>query len=584
MTTDATPAWRDSDLGRDARVEALLAELTEDERAAIALADWSPLTDRGLRHPHYADCGTGLRGVEGATAFPVGIALAASFDIELARSYGAAVGREARRAGYTCVLGPTLDLARDPRAGRLTEAFGEDPWLTGALGAAHVAGLQGEHVIAQLKHYIAYNGEERRTGHGPVWGRGDAVDVVVSRETLDAAYLRPFRAAVEAGAWSIMGSYNRLNGRYVCESTEVLAIPREEWGWEGFYAPDFIFAVRDPEAALRAGLDVPGLDGSAGRTADMVRAAGVDLRDVIVRRVVRALVGVGLVDHPLPTQPVPPREVSDRDHVALARRAAVASTVLLRNEGGVLPLSHEVGSLAVIGPAGDDVFHTSGGSSAVTLTTERVVSLLDAVRRRAGTSVRVEHAQGSWGDVPLPSVAGEVLSVPDGSGLGVLQIRRPADGATRHEVRPDVDMELTPDEIRSDLPMTWRTRLTPRVTGPHRLSLTVGRWGRVRVDGVAVMAGSREAVRFIEGPAYPLQCVVDLTAGTPVDVEIDYEIGFRARGALLRARPAGPAGLAATGCTGGRGRRAGCSQRRGGGRGDRRQRRGHGQGCPRPPW
>ncbi len=503
-------------------MDALLAALSDDDRAAIALADWSPLTDRGLPFPHYVDSGSGLRGVDGATVFPVGLALAATFDAELARSYAAAVAREARHAGFTCVLGPTLDLARDPRGGRITEAFGEDPWLSGHLGAAHVGGMQAQHVMAQVKHFIAYTTEERRTGHGPVWDRGGAADVVVSRGTLDAAYLRPFRAAVDAGAWSLMGSYNRLGGQYVCHSSDLLAIPRDEWGWQGFYAPDFIFAVRDPEAALAAGLDVPGLEGAAGRTAQMVAAAGPDARDAIVRRILRALIGSGLVDDP-PSAPSP-GPASNEDHLTIAHRTAVSSMVLLRNRG-VLPFDPTVRSVAVIGPAGGDALYTSGGSSAVALSPERLLPPLDALRARGGTGVAVAHAQGTWGDVPLPVVPASVFSLPDGSGPGVLVTCRAADGSTVEELRPGIHHVLSAAELRNALPVRWQTRLTSVVTGPHRFSLDVGGRAAVRLAGIELMAGSREASPFIAGPAYPLQCVVDLVAGEPVELEVEYEVG-----------------------------------------------------------
>jgi len=182
---DTEPQWSDTSAPVEARVEALLDDLDEQERTALVLADFSPLTRRGLPYPNYVDSGTGLRGVAGATAFPVGIALAATFAADLAGKYGAAVAREARRAGFTCVLGPTVDLARDPRGGRIPEALGEDAWLSGALGGAHVRGLQSEHVIAQVKHYLAYGTEERRTGHGAVWRRGDALDVTIPSGALD---------------------------------------------------------------------------------------------------------------------------------------------------------------------------------------------------------------------------------------------------------------------------------------------------------------------------------------------------------------------------------------------------------------
>ncbi|MDQ7991925.1 MAG: glycoside hydrolase family 3 N-terminal domain-containing protein, partial [Propionicimonas sp.] len=408
--------------------------------------DFGPLTRRGLPFPHYVDAGTGLRDVPGATAFPAGIALAAGFDPELAQEYGRAVGAEARAAGFSVVLGPTLDLARDPRAGRIPEAFGEDPHLAGEIGAAHVRGLQANHVIAQLKHFVAYNGEDRRTGEG-LLGRGEAVDVRVSGAVLQDAYLRPFRSAVEAGAWSMMGSYNRINGRYVCESAELLAIPRREWGWRGFFCPDFLFAVRDDAAALAAGVDLGALGGPGGRTDGMLRDAPEAAVAGLVANLVRALIGSGLADHPLPEPSMP----STAGHRDLAERAAIASMVLVRNRDGVLPLDPGVASLAVIGPAGLDALFVVGGSAAVDLDPDRVVTPADGIRARAGDR-RVEVAQGSLGDVPLPVVPATAFILPDGSGPGIeVEFTNPA-GDRWFETLPVVDHAVDPADPASRWP------------------------------------------------------------------------------------------------------------------------------------
>jgi beta-glucosidase len=521
-TGDSRRPWLDPSGDLDRRVQALSADLADEERAALALAGWSPLQARGLPFPHYVDAGSGLRGVEGATAFPAGIALAASFDPELAEQYGAAVGAEARAAGFSVLLGPALDLARDPRGGRVPEAFGEDPYLTGMLGAAHVRGVQSNRIIAQLKHYIAYNSEERRTGWGPVWQRGDAMDVRVSRATLEDVYLRPFRAAVDAGAWSIMGSYNRLNGEYVCQSPEILDIPRREWGWRGFYAPDFLFAVRDPAAAFAAGLDIPGLDGSAGRTAEMVTGRELTpARDEIVERVLRALIGSGLVDHPL-SGVSPPSTFEHRD---LARRAAVAGAVLLVNRDRSLPLGEDVRSVAVLGPSGTDALFTMSGSPAVTVDWTRAVTPLDGLRVRAGTAVRVDAAQGSWGDIPLPVVPAGAFTLPDRSGPGVRVERVAADGSVRRRIEEAIDFRGTADDIKGAWPRRWTAYLTSDSSGPHRVSLTLAGRATVRLDGNVVLAGACEAAHFIAGPRYALQGRVHLDAGKPVLLEIDYEVG-----------------------------------------------------------
>ncbi|MFZ0529434.1 MAG: glycoside hydrolase family 3 C-terminal domain-containing protein, partial [Propionicimonas sp.] len=437
-----------------------------------------------------------------------------------AETFGAAVGAEARDAGFTVLLGPTLDLARDPRAGRIPEALGEDPYLSGLLGAAHVRGVQAQQVIAQLKHYLAYNGEDRRTGYGLGSDRGDAIDVRVSMAVLQDSYLRPFRAAIEAGAWSMMGSYNRINGEYACESDEILAIPREQWGWQGFLCPDFLFAVRDDAKALAAGLDLGALGGPGRRTPEMVAAAAPGVVDTLVTNLVRALIGSGLADRPV-GEPTMPSTAAHRD---LAERCAIAATVLLKNRDAVLPLGPEVGSVALIGPSGVDAGFVVGGSAAVSLEADRLVTPVSGVLDRAG-GIRVERAQGSYGDVPLPPVPATAFTLPDGSGPGVEVEFVDASGHTWTEVLAEIDHALDPTNPAARWPRRWRTSLTTAVTGAHRLSLDLGGRAVVRLDGRQVMVGSREAAQFIHGPHLPLQAMVELTAGEPVSLEIDYEPG-----------------------------------------------------------
>ena len=546
-----SPAWLDAARPLEDRVRSFVDDLDGSELVAIALGDFGALTSRGLPVPNYVDSGTGLRDTEGATAFPAGIALAATFDAGLAEAYGAAVGAEARTAGYTVVLGPTLDLARDPRAGRIPEALGEDPYLSGLLGAAHVRGLQANHVIAQLKHFVAYNGEERRTGYGLGPDRGASMDVRVSRSVLQDTYLRPFRSAIEAGAWSMMGSYNRINGDYACETAELLDLPRREWGWRGFYCPDFLFAVRDPAAALAAGLDLGALGGPGGRTPELVADAPAGVVPALVANLVRALIGSGLVDHPLAEVDHPLAEVdqplaevdhplaevdqsfpepvegtgpSTPEHQQLAQDCAIAATVLLRNEETALPFGDDVTSIAVIGPSGIDAFYVTGGSAAVSLVEDRLVTPVAGIRAHAGRR-RVEAAQGSFGDVPLPLVPSSAFILPDGSGPGVEVQFVAADGRTWIETVPRIDHVVAPGDTEARWPRRWRARLTSPLSGAHRLSLTFGGRASVTLDGERVLVGSRELEQFIHGPRYPMQVVVDLEAYAPALLEIDFEPG-----------------------------------------------------------
>ena len=440
------------------RAATLLADMTFDEKVALALADFAAVAHLGIPPLVYTDGGSGVRGADGVTAFPAAIALAATFDPALAAEYGGAVAEEARGKGHNVLLGPAVDIARVPTGGRVPEAFGEDPYLAAALVVPEVEAIQSRHVVAMVKHLVANNFETGRTGYALPEGRGPAVNAVVGERALHEIYLPPFRAAVERGrAGAVMGSYNRLNGPFACEHPGLFALLKG-WDWHGFVAPDFKHAVRDPVAAARAGLDIPGLEGAAGRTAEDFRSGRIppERLDDIAGRILFAMFDAGLAEHPLPEDTAAP--VATPEHAELATRVAVAGTVVLRNDGA-LPLDG-VRSLAVIGPAGLDAAYVIGGSAGVRLEPERVVTPLAGIVARAGDAVRVEHAQGSAGDVPLPpaplaDVRAEFWHGPE-----------PAGPPARTEAAETV---AVPDGLPPVFAARWTATLTPPEDGLHRL-------------------------------------------------------------------------------------------------------------------
>ena len=214
------------------RAADIVAKMTFADKIALACADFTAVAHLGLPPLSFTDGGNGVRVADDATAFPVCLSLAAAFDEQLAYRFGSAVGQETRTAGHNVLLGPALDIARTPLGGRQPEAFGEDPYLTGALGAAYVRGAQ-RNVVAMVKHFVVNNFETGRTGSGaPPSDRGPAVDISVSRRALEEIYFPPFRRALlDAGAGSVMGSYNQVNGCYACQNPELLGILKDRWGW-----------------------------------------------------------------------------------------------------------------------------------------------------------------------------------------------------------------------------------------------------------------------------------------------------------------------------------------------------------------
>lgn len=469
--------------------------MSVDEDRRIALNDFA---GGGIPALESSDGPCGIRGEDGATALPSALTLAASFDVALAQEYGDLLGSELRASGHNVLLGPVLCIARDPRSGRLGEGLGEDPLLTGELGGHIVRGVQAHRAIAVAKHYVAYNLELLRTGEGPPGRRTDARDVNVSPRALREIYLWPFRRAVQRhGVVALLAAYVRVNGTYVAQSPELLALPRREWGFDGFTVPDMVFAVRDADAALAAGLDLPAipvpeaLEPLSARTPEMVAAAADDIIARIGAHVRSAVVSVNLE---------PPTRTADRSALAtpaalrLAERVAVDGAVLLRNDG-VLPLGAGA-RIALIG--GEATAHrlVTGGSAGVPIPDERLPDL-DHALGDAGISV-VAHA-GGLPDIPLPPLRA-------GDGVTLSAVVEDADG--RRAVDLDV-AELPPGEVETL--EDWSAELTcrlPAELGAVVVSVEFAGAAELVLDGEVIASGFREASPLIAGPHYVLSALV----------------------------------------------------------------------------
>ncbi len=346
------------------------------------------LTDgpHGLRCQVGAGDHLGIGGSLPATCFPTAVTIGSSWDVDLAEEVGAAIGEEALAQGVAVVLGPGLNLKRHPAGGRCFEYYSEDPLLAGRLAAAAVRGTQSRGVGTSMKHYAVNNQESHRL----------VVDVLVDERTLRELYLTGFEIVVkESAPWTVMCSYNRINGTYASDHHELLTtILRDEWGYDGLVVSDW-GATNDRVAAVRAGMDLemPGSKGAFdGEVLDAVREGRLAEADVdlCATRVVSLLqrgqhVWAG-AQGPIGDRPDPAYEV----HHRLARRAAAAGTVLLTNDG-VLPLAAS-GRIAVIGGFATEPRYQGAGSSQVKPTQLDVA--LDELRSRVGDSATVVHAPG----------------------------------------------------------------------------------------------------------------------------------------------------------------------------------------------
>ena len=524
--------WRNPDQPAEVRASELLAALSTDQKIQLALGNFAALASFGVPALNADDGPDGLRN-PGTTAMPSGQALAATFDRALAFAYGQVVGSEARGEGFNEWLGPAVDIARTPLAGRQPEAEGEDPFLAGNTSAQVVLGAQRQHIIATLKHYTAYNQDWGRIGleNAPnQFARGPAVNVAVSERALQEIYEAPFRTAVQQGGLdSVMCSYNQINGVPSCENPATLGDLKNGGGLKGFVVPDFGFAVRDPVAAALAGVDLPALPGApsgltaADFTSGQIPAARLDDID---RRILFAIFDSGVFDYPLPAPPS--AEVSTPEHQQVATQVAEASMVLLKNDHHLLPLSRKVHSIAVIGPSGSDAVFVTGGSAGVPLAPGQAVTPLTGITARAASArVNITSAQGSAGDVAAPAlVPSAALTPSSGTGQGLLGTywgNGDFSGTpVLTRVDPTVDLSGAPSQTGALWSARWTGTLTPAETGLYRFSLAESGLATLKIAGQTFGPAYREATQFLVGPHYVLQGAVRLTAGTPVPVEIDY--------------------------------------------------------------
>ena len=342
------------------------------------------------------------------TILPVPIAMAASWDLETIERGQAVAARESRAVGIHWAFAPMVDIARDPRWGRIIEGAGEDPFLGAAVAAAQVRGFQGG-AIGQPDRIIA--GPKHLAGYGAALGGRDYDEVNLSEYELWNVYFPPFEAAVAAGAGNVMTAYMPLNGVPATGSrwlfTEVL---RETWGFQGFAVSDanavrnmvtHEFAADPADAGARAitagtDMEMAMSDPAYGHLPEALEAGAVSAEavDASVRRVLEAKVRLGLFDNPYVDEDQAREVLADPQHREVARVAAERSAVLLRNEDNLLPLDLEqVSSIAVIGPLADSPRDTIG-PWVFDFDLDETITVLDGIRAKVGDQVRVEYAQG----------------------------------------------------------------------------------------------------------------------------------------------------------------------------------------------
>ncbi|MBS5083167.1 MAG: glycoside hydrolase family 3 protein, partial [Clostridiales bacterium] len=310
----------------------------------------------------------------GATTFPQTIGVASTFDPKLSEQIGQVIGRQMRAAGAHQALAPLLDIARDPRWGRMEETYGEDPYVVGTMGTAYVKGIQGnlkdQGVLATGKHFVGYGASEGGMNWAPVH---------LPERELREVYLAPFEMAVKEGNMaSIMNGYHEIDGVPCGASKKLLNdILKEEWGFEGIVVSDY-FAINQifdyhnmaadkeeaAKMALEAGMDVelPNVDcfGEPLKRAVEKGDISMELIHTSVRKVLTFKFRLGLFEHPYVDAKKTMDQFDTPQDRQLALEAARKSIILLKNENRLLPLSKDIKKLAVIGPSADNIRHMIG--------------------------------------------------------------------------------------------------------------------------------------------------------------------------------------------------------------------------------
>ena len=320
-----------------------------------------------------------------STAFPVAIARAATWDVDLERRVGEVIGREARAQGANYWAGLCINLVRHPSMGRAQESYGEDPWLMGEMAVAVMEAVQRHNVMTCAKHYALNNQETARFKN----------DVQIDERTLREVYLPHFRKVVQHGVASIMSAYNKVSGEWCGENRYLLTdILRHEWGFQGFVTSDWFWGVYDGARGVHAGLDIEmPREKFYGKNLKQLVDEGVVAEDAIdrsVRRIVRTkldfLTREDPMEYSLALAAAP-------EHTALAREVAEKGMVLLRNEAALLPLDRaSTRTIAVVGFLADRENTGDRGSSNVSPPYR--TSALQGVRSYLGEEASVLHADG----------------------------------------------------------------------------------------------------------------------------------------------------------------------------------------------
>lgn len=422
------------------QIDDILNEMTLAEKAALCTgaSSWQTVAVERLGVPPItvSDGPHGVRRVADpdslvseslpATCFPTASAQASTWNVELVREIGEALGEESVALGVDVILGPGNNMKRTPLCGRNFEYYSEDPLLGGEMAAALIEGIQSKGVGTSLKHYAVNNQEYQRF----------IIDAQVDERALREIYLAGFERAVkQAQPWTVMCAYNRVNGDYASEHTRLLTeILKDEWGFEGVVVSDW-GAVHDRATSLAAGLDLEMPGPKPERVQQVIEAVeSGDLDEEMLDKAVQRLLRIIVKANETPTGD---GEFDEDAHHALARKAAGEAIVLLKNEGGLLPLK-DVKTLAVIGRSAKEPYFQGGGSSFINPT--RVDVPLDELKALAGDA-KIQYAEGYQMEEGFDQARiDEAVTCARDAEVALLYIALPGFKESEGYDRPDLDL------------------------------------------------------------------------------------------------------------------------------------------------
>jgi len=530
--TAVRETFRNANAPLEDRVEDLVSRLTLEEKVRL-MAGAASFTLEGVERlgvpgVRVTDGPTGVRSNEGeaATVFPVAVAIASTWNPDLTRQVARAIAREALALDNFVVLAPTINIVRVPQWGRNFETYSEDPFLAGVLGTAYVNGLQEEGVGASLKHYAVNNQEVGRM----------TVSARIDERTLREIYLAAFEMVVkEANPWTVMASYNRINGVYATDNRYLLSdILKGEWGYDGVVVSDW-GAVHSTAPSANAGMDLemPGPPRWFGdKLLSEAEGGAVPEHQIddAARRLIRMILRTGVLDG----RPAPKGELRSKRHRDIAARAAEEAVVLLKNDEELLPFSTaKVRTVAVVGPNAAARRIQGGGSSQVR--PGRQTSMLQAITELLAGEAEVVHADGGDNE-PVPPAARPAMFSPDeGRGQAGLLCEYFAErgfDAAPFKTQPERQIgKLVSANSMSILgqglgALRWSGWLWPEKDGLHELSVRAPGSARLLLNGKRLIDESTPgAVDDMDVGGMHVErkiASVELTAGRGYPITIEY--------------------------------------------------------------